>query len=82
MTAEQRTSSSTVRVGSSAAWFAAVRPRSLLVAISPVLVGAALGDHRKLVIPNERHVESRPTILYIRERPTSSDAQVHVDLPR
>ena len=43
MTAEQRTSSGTVRVGSSAAWFAAVRPRSLLVAISPVLVGAALG---------------------------------------
>ncbi|HET9820965.1 MAG TPA: 1,4-dihydroxy-2-naphthoate octaprenyltransferase [Burkholderiaceae bacterium] len=33
----------TVRAGSAAAWLAAVRPRSLLVAISPVLVGAALG---------------------------------------
>lgn len=32
-----------VRAGSTAAWLAAVRPRSLLVAISPVLVGAALG---------------------------------------
>jgi 1,4-dihydroxy-2-naphthoate octaprenyltransferase len=32
-----------VRAGSSAAWIAAVRPNSLLVAVSPVLVGAALG---------------------------------------
>jgi 1,4-dihydroxy-2-naphthoate octaprenyltransferase len=32
-----------VAPGSATAWLAAVRPRSLLVAISPVLVGAALG---------------------------------------
>jgi 1,4-dihydroxy-2-naphthoate octaprenyltransferase len=35
-----------VRVGSVAAWLAAVRPRTLPVAISPVLVGAALGWQR------------------------------------
>ncbi len=35
-----------VRSGSLAAWLAAMRPRSLLVAISPVLVGAALGWQR------------------------------------
>jgi 1,4-dihydroxy-2-naphthoate polyprenyltransferase len=35
-----------VRQGSWAAWLAAIRPRSLLVAISPVLVGAALGWQR------------------------------------
>lgn len=43
MTVDQRTSGATVRAGSPAAWIVAVRPRSLLVAISPVLVGAALG---------------------------------------
>lgn len=32
-----------VRPGSAAAWAAATRPRSLLIAFSPVLVGAALG---------------------------------------
>jgi 1,4-dihydroxy-2-naphthoate octaprenyltransferase len=32
-----------VRAGSTAAWIAAIRPNSLLVAVSPVLVGAALG---------------------------------------
>ncbi len=32
-----------VRPGSAAAWSAATRPRSLLIAFSPVLVGAALG---------------------------------------
>jgi 1,4-dihydroxy-2-naphthoate octaprenyltransferase len=47
MTVEQHTSSGPViRAGSPAAWAAAVRPRSLLVAISPVLVGAALGWQR------------------------------------
>lgn len=35
-----------LRPGSLAAWQAALRPRSLLVAISPVLVGAALGFQR------------------------------------
>jgi 1,4-dihydroxy-2-naphthoate octaprenyltransferase len=35
-----------VRAGSLRAWAAAVRPRSLLVAISPVLVGATLGYAR------------------------------------
>jgi 1,4-dihydroxy-2-naphthoate octaprenyltransferase len=43
MSVEQRASGRAVRAGSPAAWFAAVRPNSLLVAISPVLVGAALG---------------------------------------
>ncbi len=37
---------SDVRTGSLAAWAAAVRPKSLLVAISPVLVGATLGYRR------------------------------------
>ena len=32
-----------VRAGSVQAWSAAVRPRSLLVALSPVLVGGTLG---------------------------------------
>jgi 1,4-dihydroxy-2-naphthoate octaprenyltransferase len=35
-----------VRFGSLRAWIIAVRPRTLLVAISPVLVGAALGFER------------------------------------
>jgi len=35
-----------VRAGSPAAWLAALRPNSLLVAVSPVLVGAALGWQR------------------------------------
>jgi 1,4-dihydroxy-2-naphthoate octaprenyltransferase len=43
---EQRTSGVAVRAGSPAAWLVAVRPRTLLVAISPVLVGAALGWQR------------------------------------
>lgn len=38
--------SSSVRSGSLRAWKAAVRPRTLLVAISPVLVGTALGIER------------------------------------
>ena len=50
MSAQQRTSAEparpAVRAGSAAAWLAAIRPNSLLVAISPVLVGAALGWHR------------------------------------
>ena len=47
MSAEQRTSGRDhVRAGSAAAWLAAVRPNSLLVAISPVIVGAALGWQR------------------------------------
>jgi 1,4-dihydroxy-2-naphthoate octaprenyltransferase len=44
--AQQGTHLSAVRSGSAAAWLAAVRPNSLLVAISPVLVGAALGWQR------------------------------------
>jgi 1,4-dihydroxy-2-naphthoate octaprenyltransferase len=43
MSVEQRTSVRTVRAGSPTAWVAAIRPNSLLVAISPVIVGAALG---------------------------------------
>ena len=35
-----------IRSGSARAWRVAVRPRTLLVAISPVLVGAALGFER------------------------------------
>ncbi|HZM34075.1 MAG TPA: 1,4-dihydroxy-2-naphthoate octaprenyltransferase [Burkholderiales bacterium] len=35
-----------VRAGSIEAWLAAVRPNSLLVAVSPVIVGAALGWQR------------------------------------
>jgi 1,4-dihydroxy-2-naphthoate polyprenyltransferase len=48
MSVEQRTSGAPalVRAGSAAAWMAAVRPNSLLVAVSPVLVGAALGWQR------------------------------------
>jgi 1,4-dihydroxy-2-naphthoate polyprenyltransferase len=37
---------SSVRPGSLQAWSVAVRPRSLLVALSPVLVGAALAYQR------------------------------------
>jgi hypothetical protein len=39
-------SSTGVRAGSLAAWMAVTRPRSLLVALSPVLVGAAVGYER------------------------------------
>jgi len=46
MSVEQRTSVRDVRANSPAAWVVAVRPRTLLVAISPVLVGAALGWQR------------------------------------
>jgi 1,4-dihydroxy-2-naphthoate octaprenyltransferase len=47
MNVEQRTSvHASVRSGSAAAWLAAIRPNSLLVAVSPVLVGAALGWQR------------------------------------
>jgi 1,4-dihydroxy-2-naphthoate octaprenyltransferase len=47
MSAEQRTSGTpVVRTGSASAWLAAVRPNSLLVAVSPVIVGAALGWQR------------------------------------
>ena len=48
MTADRATASNTgsVRSGSWQAWAVAVRPRSLLVAISPVLVGATLGLER------------------------------------
>jgi len=46
MSVEQRTSGAAVRAGSPAAWLVAVRPRTLLVAVSPVLVGAALGWQR------------------------------------
>jgi len=38
--------SAPIRVGSLRAWQAAVRPRTLLVAISPVLVGASIGLER------------------------------------
>ena len=43
MTSTSTPSLSSVRAGSSRAWLVAMRPRSLLVAISPVLVGAAFG---------------------------------------
>ena len=47
MSVEQRTSGArAVRAGSALAWLAAVRPNSLLVAVSPVIVGAALGWQR------------------------------------
>jgi 1,4-dihydroxy-2-naphthoate octaprenyltransferase len=46
LSVQQQTSGRVVRAGSTAAWIAAIRPNSLLVAISPVLVGAALGWHR------------------------------------
>jgi 1,4-dihydroxy-2-naphthoate polyprenyltransferase len=48
MTAERATACAVkpVRSGSLQAWAVAVRPRSLLVAISPVLVGATLGFER------------------------------------
>ena len=48
MTADRASMSDTaaVRSGSLAAWAVAVRPRSLLVAISPVLVGATMGFER------------------------------------
>ncbi|MDP1900276.1 MAG: 1,4-dihydroxy-2-naphthoate octaprenyltransferase [Rubrivivax sp.] len=46
MAVEQGTSGAVVRAGSPAAWAAAVRPRTLLVAVSPVLVGAAFGWQR------------------------------------
>jgi 1,4-dihydroxy-2-naphthoate octaprenyltransferase len=51
MNVEQRTGTGrnargAVRHGSLAAWMAAIRPHTLLVALSPVLVGAALGWHR------------------------------------
>ena len=45
MNAEPHTATS-VKAGSAGAWLAAIRPRSLLVALSPVLVGAALGWQR------------------------------------
>jgi len=45
MNAEQHTATS-VKAGSAGAWLAAIRPRSLLIALSPVLVGAALGWQR------------------------------------
>lgn len=43
MNVRQQTSGRSVRAGSTAAWLAAVRPNSLLVAVTPVLAGAALG---------------------------------------
>jgi 1,4-dihydroxy-2-naphthoate octaprenyltransferase len=48
MTAERATANSAhpVRSGSLQAWLVAMRPKTLLVAISPVLVGATLGFER------------------------------------
>jgi len=47
MTLDTRTTGpDAVRPGSARAWLVACRPRSLLVAISPVIVGAALGFER------------------------------------
>jgi 1,4-dihydroxy-2-naphthoate octaprenyltransferase len=46
MTVERHASSPVIRAGTVAAWLVAMRPNSLLVAISPVLVGAALGWQR------------------------------------
>lgn len=45
-TGPQTTATPSVRAGSATAWLAAVRPNSLLVAISPVIVGAAFGWQR------------------------------------
>lgn len=46
MNVEQHTSHAAIQAGTVAAWLVALRPNSLLVAISPVLVGAALGWQR------------------------------------
>jgi 1,4-dihydroxy-2-naphthoate octaprenyltransferase len=45
LNAEQQAAAA-IRAGSPSAWLAAIRPNSLLVALSPVLVGAALGWQR------------------------------------
>ena len=45
-TEPQTSAMPSVREGSATAWLAAVRPNSLLVAISPVIVGAAFGWQR------------------------------------
>jgi 1,4-dihydroxy-2-naphthoate octaprenyltransferase len=46
MNVKQQASSPAIQAGTVAAWLVAMRPNSLLVAISPVLVGAALGWQR------------------------------------
>lgn len=46
MSADSSTVAAGIRAGSAAAWIAAVRPRTLLVAIGPVLVGAAFAWQR------------------------------------
>ena len=46
MNVKQHASSPAIQAGTVAAWLVAMRPNSLLVAISPVLVGAALGWQR------------------------------------
>lgn len=56
---DDTTPHATVRRGSAPAWAAAVRPRSLLVALSPVLVGAALGFARS------GHIDARAALLVL-----------------
>ena len=70
MTAERATANpaTPVRCGSPQAWAVATRPRSLPVAISPVLVGATLGFERTGAI--DRTVLFNSLLSVVRNRAT------------